>query len=223
MRVAWDPPETAAERLYVIGGTALAVAGMLRRSTAGGLGLMLLGGAFVVKGLQTRDATIEAAKGCVTPEIPDEHGVPIEYTIVVTRQRPLVYGYWRNLENLPRFMPHLVSVREHGEGKSTWVAKGPKDGTITWDAEIVADEPGKLLAWRSLPGAVVRNQGAVYFYDAPNDRTEVRLYMEVHPPLGAVGLKAAHWLGEDPVDQIRGDLERFKSILESASPVNFVH
>jgi uncharacterized membrane protein len=133
----------------------------------------------------------------------------------VDRPRGAVYAYWRNFENLPRFMSHLVSVTEHGEGKSTWTAKGPKDATITWDAELVADEPSDMISWRSLPGAVVRNQGTVYFYDAPNGRTEVRLYMELHPPLGTVGMKVAHLMGEDPASVIEGDLEHFRLMLES--------
>jgi uncharacterized membrane protein len=107
-----------------------------------------------------------------------------------------------------------VSVRELPEGKSTWVAKGPKDAEVTWDAEIIEDVANEVISWRSLPGSVVRNEGAVYFESLPGDRTELRLYLEFHPPLGAVGLRAAQLLGDDPVTEIREDLDRFKQILD---------
>jgi uncharacterized membrane protein len=209
-----ETPESAAERIFVIGGTALAVAGMFNRSTTGGLGLMLLGGALVAKGLQTKQHNYELAHGCIEPELPKTQGLQIEKTVVVDRPRAQVYAYWRNLENLPSFITRLESFREHGSGRSTWVAKGPKGATITWDAEISEEREYELIAWRTLSGAAVSSEGAVYFHALPGDRTEVRLYMDLHLPLGRIGLKAAQMLGEDPEQEIEADLHRFKHLLE---------
>jgi uncharacterized membrane protein len=218
MRVKPDAPESAAERLFVIGGSAIAIAGILKRSTTGGLGLMLLGGALVGKGLQVRQHNIELAHGCVEPTLPRTSGHVIEHFVVIDRPVGQVYGYWRNLENLPRFMPHLESVKEIGEGKSTWTAKGPKGSLVSWEAEIIADVQFEVIAWRTLPGAALRNEGAVYFHELPNDRTEVHLYMEIHPPLGEIGLRVASWIGENPEAEVRADLERFKAVMEGSNP-----
>jgi uncharacterized membrane protein len=215
MKSQAEVPESAAERLYVIGGTALAIAGMFKRSTAGGLGLMLLGGALVAKGLQTRQHNYEVAHGCVKAELPDTTGKPIERVLTIDRPRAQVYAFWRNLENLPKFMPHLVSVREHGNGRSTWTAEGPKGATLSWDAEISEEREYEFIAWHSLPGAPVANEGAVFFHALPNDRTEVRFYMDLHVPLGKVGLKAAQILGEDPEADIDEALRRFKHLVEA--------
>lgn len=217
-----EVPESAAERLFVIGGTALAIAGMVNRSTTGGLGLMLLGGALVAKGLQARQHNYDVAHGCVEPELHDTTGAPIERTIIVERPRAQVFAYWRNLENLPSFMPDLISVRDHGNGRSTWTVKGPKDSTIAWDAEITEEREYEFIAWHSLPGAAVRNEGAVFFHALPEDRTEVRFYIDLHLPLGKVGLKAAQFLGEDPEEEVEKALARFKEQVEKrvqAAPV----
>jgi uncharacterized membrane protein len=214
MSLQADVPESAAERVYVIGGTALAVAGMFNRSTTGGLGLLMLGGALVAKGLQERRHNYDAAHGCVKPTLPDTRGLVIERSLVIDRPRAQVYYFWRNLENLPRFMTKLVSVKDHGNGRSTWVAKGPKDGTVTWDAEITEEREYEVISWRSLPGSAIANEGAVFFHALSRDRTEVRFYMDLHLPLGRVGERLAKVFGEDPELEIEHDLERFKRLLE---------
>lgn len=214
MRARSEAPETAAERLYVIGGTALAIGGMFKRSTTAGVGLMLLGGALVGKGLLTRKHNIDAAHGRVEPKQPETHGSSFEYSFIVDRPRAQVYAFWRNIESLPRYMPHLESVREVGNGLSQWTAKTPEGTVVDWEAEIVADLPNEAIAWRSLPGSMIRNEGAVYFHELSHDRTEIRVYVELHLPLGNLGLKAAQATGEDPEKEIVADLEAFKEAME---------
>ena len=51
-------------------------------------------------------------------------------------------NFWRNFQNLPRFMRHLESVEDLGDGRSHWVAKGPAGMAVEWDATIVADVSG---------------------------------------------------------------------------------
>lgn len=215
MSLQAEIPESAAERLYVIGGTALAIAGMFKSSTTGGLGLMLLGGALVAKGLQEKQHNYDVAHGCVEPRLPDTRGIVVERSLVIDRPRAQVYYFWRNLENLPRFMTNLVSVKDQGNGRSTWTAKGPKDGTVTWDAEIIEDLEYEHIAWHSLPGSPIPNEGAVFFHALPNDRTEVRFYMDLHLPLGKVGERLAKVFGEDPQVEVEKDLERFKRLVEA--------
>jgi uncharacterized membrane protein len=45
-----------------------------------------------------------------------------------------VYRFRRNLENLPRFMGHLESIRVTGDRHSHWVAKARAGRTVQWDA-----------------------------------------------------------------------------------------
>jgi uncharacterized membrane protein len=89
-----------------------------------------------------------------------------------------------------------------------------------WDAEIVNEEEGEHIGWRSLPGAAdVVSAGSVHFKPLPSGAgTEVRVVLQYDPPAGRLGQLAARLFGEDPGTQIREDLERFKTQLEAAGP-----
>src|SRR5918993_3878957 len=63
-------------------------------------------------------------------------GIKVEKSVVVNRPVQEVYQFWRNFENLPRFMDHLESVTVIGETRSHWVAKGPVGTKVEWDAII---------------------------------------------------------------------------------------
>ena len=131
-------------------------------------------------------------------------GEPVRRAITVARPAHEVYAYWRQLTNLPMFMKWIESVEDRGNNVSHWVVKagGIK---VEYDAEIIEDVPGRRIAWRSLPGATVPNEGMVTFVDAPGNRgTEVIVEMRVAAPLGKT------IAGEEALQ----DLHRFKNIME---------
>lgn len=145
----------------------------------------------------------------------DNGGRRVTNIITVNRSVEEVYGFWRNFENLPRFMRHLVSVNDMGNGRSHWKAMAPAGTTVEWDAEITEDRPNERISWRSLPGATVRNAGTVTFTKAPGNRgTEVRVDLEYRPPAGKLGAMVAMLFREEPGQQIHDDLRNFKQVLE---------
>jgi uncharacterized membrane protein len=140
----------------------------------------------------------------------------------VTIKRPVeeVYGYWRQLTNLPRFMLHLEAVEPTGDGRSHWTARAPAGRTVEWDAEVVEDAPNERIAWRSLEGSQVTNSGSVRFTPAPGGGgTEVRVELAYGPPGGALGKVVAKLFGEEPQQQITDDLRRLKQVLETGEVV----
>jgi uncharacterized membrane protein len=127
-----------------------------------------------------------------------------------------VFRFWRNFENLPRFMDHLESVTVIDETRSHWVAKGPAGTRIEWDAVIHNEVIDDLIAWRSLPGSEVNHAGSVHFTpSADGSRTDVRVVLNYEPPAGKVGAAVAKLLGEDPSRQVEEDLRRFKQVMDS--------
>jgi uncharacterized membrane protein len=142
-------------------------------------------------------------------------GIHAKATCIVNRSPQEVYTFWRNFQNLPRFMMHLESVEDLGEGRSHWKAKGPAGTKVEWDATIIADVPGEVITWRSLENADVDNAGAVRFERAPGDRgTIVKVNMEYNPPAGVIGATVAKMFGEEPGQQLDDDLRRFKQVME---------
>ena len=136
--------------------------------------------------------------------------------ITVARSPQDVYDYWRGLERLPTFMHHLQSVEWVGEGRTRWTADAPIKKSVSWEAELVEDRPGEVIAWRSLPGADVDNSGSVRFKPAPGDRgTEVRVHLRYAMPGGKAGQLVARLAGEEPHQQVEDDLRRFKQVMET--------
>jgi uncharacterized membrane protein len=141
-------------------------------------------------------------------------------SITVNRPRNEVYRFWRDFQNLPRFMAHLESVETQDAVRSHWVAKAPAGRTVEWDAEMTDDSPNRLIAWRSLPGAKVPNSGRVRFLEAPGGRgTEVHVEMTYDLPGGRAAALVARLLGEEPEQQVRDDLRRCKQVLETGDVV----
>ena len=142
-------------------------------------------------------------------------GVHASASCIVNAQPDEVYRFWREFTNLPRFMEHLESVTELGEGRSHWVAKGPAGINVEWDAMIVADDPGRVITWRSLEDSDVDNAGAVRFEAAPGGRgTIIKVNIQYNPPGGVVGATVAKLFGEEPNQQLEDDMRRFKQVIE---------
>lgn len=145
-------------------------------------------------------------------------GLEVRVEKVATINRPIheVYQFWRNFENLPRFMRHLESVEVLDGRRSRWRAKAPAGMTVEWEAEILQDREQEWIAWRSLEGSQVPNSGSVRFTPAPGGRgTEVRVQLQYSPPAGRVGRLVAKLFGEEPELQVREDLRRFKQLMET--------
>jgi len=172
----------------------------------------LLGGGLAYCGARGTMRFSSTAAG-KTPEPP---GIRVEETVSLLRKPEELYRYWRNFENLPRFMRYLESVRTTSGNRSHWVALGPMDFRVEWDADITEDRPNERISWRSLPGSTVDTEGSVRFIPAPGNRgTNVKVNLRYDPPGGRVGDTIARLFGRSADLEIREDLRRFKRLLET--------
>jgi uncharacterized membrane protein len=146
--------------------------------------------------------------------------IRVAQSVWINRSPEELYRFWRDFQNLPRFMKHIESARQTEGGRSHWVAKAPAGTTVEWDAEITEDRPNELIAWRSLEGSDVDSVGSVRFERAPGGRGSiVKVEMRYRPPAGVVGATVAKFLGKDPGRQIKDDLRRFKQIMEAGEVI----
>jgi uncharacterized membrane protein len=148
-------------------------------------------------------------------------GTRIEQAIVISRPRDELFHFWRQFDNLPRFMDNLESVSILDSQRSHWVAKGPLGARVEWDAEIHNEIEDEIIGWRSLPGSDVDQFGSVQFTPAHGGGTEVRVVMRYAAPAGKIGDAVAHLLGDDPDRQVADDLRRFKQVMEAGEPASF--
>ena len=147
--------------------------------------------------------------------LPRDRSIRVDRTETVSRPREECYRFWRDLENLPRFMAHIASVESIDETHSRWIANGPASIPIEWDAEIINDVPNERIAWRSYRGSTVASAGTVRFENADGGGTRIHVKMNYRLPGGTVGAALAKLLGEDPETKVEEDLERFKRALEA--------
>lgn len=205
----------------VMGGTALVTMG-LARCSASGLGIAAAGAELLRRGVSGHSLfyewigvrTAENGQGAETTSVPYELGVKVERAITVGKPRADVYRFWRDFRNLARFMKHVQAVEVIDDRRSHWVVRGPAGRTVEWDAEINHEIENELIGFRSLRGKV-DVAGSVRFQDAPGGRgTEVMVELQYNPPAGILGAFAAKMWGEEPTQQIREDLYRFKRAME---------
>ncbi|WP_166670778.1 SRPBCC family protein [Olivibacter sp. XZL3] len=147
----------------------------------------------------------------------ETHNINIRSSFIINKPREELYKYWRNLANLPTFMEHLKSVTVHDNNRSTWIAELPgSHREITWDAEIVKDEPNKLIGWQSLTNPFISSAGKVVFKDAPkNQGTELTVVFSYRPPSGIVGEGMAKLLNRSFAHMIRNEVRRFRQMMET--------
>ena len=208
-----------------IGGAALAAFGLkqLKDRSPAGAALAAAGGALIVRGA-TGHCRVYAAAGINTAHDRDDtravlggaQGVNVEEVATINANPDALYAFWRRFTLLPRFMANVVSVAEIDDRRSRWIVKAPAGRTVQWDAEIINEIPGELIAWRTLAGADVVSAGSVRFIPLGAGRgTEVHVRLQYDPPAGKVGATVAWLLGHDPASAIREDLRRFKQIMET--------
>ena len=177
-----------------------------------GAGLIALGGS-AVAAVAARGRARSLVKGLIRRAGKSEH--TIERAVTINRPVGEVFSFWRDFTNLPHFMAHLERVDVLDERRSHWVAKSSLAGTLEWDAEMVREEPDRLIAWRAVDAASVPNEGTVSFAPAPGDRgAEVRVSATYRAPAGALGVRVAQIAGDDPDQQVREELRRLKQVLE---------
>ena len=220
--------------LSIAAGGALAAYALKRRERPGGAAA-IAGAALLYRGatghcdvyhaLGVNRANGMAARGYGTGMIADRgsdtrrqlggrRGIHVEESVTINRPLDELYRFWRDFENLPKFMKHLESVATREEGISHWVASGPAGMRVEWDARIINEVPEKVIGWQSLTGSTIATAGSVNFDDDPHG-TRVTVHLQYNPPAGKLGAAVAKLFGEEPNQTIREDLRRFKQLMET--------
>lgn len=170
------------------------------------------GGAMLLRGISGYCPVYDAAGHLMNDKASN---VNIRFTSVINKPVREVFAFWHNLENLPKFMSHLESVKTIDSNISEWTAKGPAGiGSISWKARIVKDRKDRLLSWNSVEGATIRNAGKIKFKDNGSS-TELDITISYHAPLGIAGESAAKLLNPYFEKLVKNDVAGLKEYLES--------
>ncbi|CEJ47166.1 SRPBCC family protein [Umezakia ovalisporum] len=133
-----------------------------------------------------------------------EHSVQIEVPVPIE----LVWGLWSDLEQMPRWMKWIDSVKISPENPDISVWKLSTGGlNFQWKSRIIKIIKQQIIQWESVDG--LPNQGAIRFYDR-HDSTIVKMTVSYAIP-GILGkIMDNLFLGRVVESTIQADLERFK-------------
>jgi uncharacterized membrane protein len=135
-----------------------------------------------------------------------------------------LYRMWRDVETAPLWQEQIEEVTRTGEMTSHWVMRsGAKDKdkdkdkdkgkTIEWDSEVLRDEPGRRIAWRSI-GGESDNAGEVVFEPSPGERgTMVTVLQEFR--MGKLTRAWETTVGRNPKQAVIENLRHFKALAET--------
>jgi uncharacterized membrane protein len=133
----------------------------------------------------------------------------IEQSIDVDVPVRAAYDQWTQFEEFPKFMDGVQAVRQLDDTHTHWqtkIAGREKE----FDAVITEQTPDQRIAWTSEDGP--EHAGVVTFHRLDEGKTRVMLQMDVEPE--GVLEKAGDALGLVK-SRVKGDLERFKELIES--------
>ena len=225
------PNVGGAERaISAIAGGALVAYGT-KQGGAGGTLAGLLGGAMLFRGVTGHCHAYDAMEFSTARDVPVgtlkspfnqrpfSGRIHVTKSVTINKSPAELYQFWRNFDNLPRFMLHLESVTVSGEKSSHWKAKAPLGRTIEWDAELTSDVANERIGWKSLQGSDIPNSGVVEFRPTADRGTIIKVTMIYEAPGGKLGEIVAKLFGEEPGLQVADDLRRFKQIMETGRVV----
>ncbi len=148
----------------------------------------------------------------------DSHDFDVRASRTITILRPPedVYAAWRSLEPVARATRGALKVHVDDARRSQWSARIPRFGCMRWDSEIVREEAGREIEWRTDDGADVPHHGVVRFRPAPAaGGTEVTLEVEADLKGGKAGHVVSRLMGRSPEDYLSRALHGFKALMET--------
>lgn len=143
-------------------------------------------------------------------------GIVVERTIHIQAPVEAVFRYGTP-RHFAAWMSHVREVIPGPRGALHWVIEGPAGMPVRWDAREVKRDENRLVAWRSLPGAMVDAAGRITF-EPENGGTRMHLQLQYVPFGGLVGQAVARAMGDDPMRPLDEDLARFRTLLEAGMP-----
>ena len=118
------------------------------------------------------------------------------------------YNQWTQFEEFPQFMEGVETVEQLDDTRLRWVAK-VAGKRAEWEAKILHQDPDQRIGWQSIDGK--QTTGTVTFEPIGDERTRLRLAM-TYTPEGTLE-RAGSAVGLDN-RRVRGDLERFRELIE---------
>ncbi len=145
------------------------------------------------------------SKGASGSPIKSSHIIEEHVDVGVARED--AFAQWTEYRELPKFSKK-ESAEPKREDRVSFTSKiGPS--TRHWDADVVDQQPPRLIAWRSVGGS--QNMGVITFHSLDDRLTRVMVEMEYHPR-GAIETVGNFFRMQRR--RVRKDLRLYKHFME---------
>jgi uncharacterized membrane protein len=146
------------------------------------------------------------------------HAIRFHKIINMAAPVEVVFEFWRDYKNFPKFMSNVRDVQDLGGNRSHWVVAGPAGVPVEWDAVMTHYEPNRALGWKTVTGSAIAHAGMVTLQPNLDGSTRLEVKLLYNPIAGAVGHAVAALFGVDPKSEMDADLMRMKSMIELGVP-----
>ncbi|WP_256371305.1 SRPBCC family protein [Micromonospora sp. 15K316] len=144
----------------------------------------------------------------------------VEARVTIGRPVPEVFHFYRDLENLPRFLGDVMAVRRTDPTTYRWTIEGPLGIRLTSAITVTEERTNELIRYESAGPPGLRARWTVRFADAPTG-TDVQQLLAM--PLGRLGRTALTLIGKPPAAEVEANLRRLKQLLETGKVTETEH
>jgi uncharacterized membrane protein len=142
----------------------------------------------------------------------------------VTIRRPVgeVFEFYRDFENLPRFLGDVMAIERISPVASRWAVQGPLGLRVNMTITVTEEHSNELIRYETATFPALKTHWEVHFVNGPAPgETEVREV--VRTPLGGLGRAVLNLIGKPPAEEIPSNLHRLKELLETGTVTDVSH
>ena len=138
----------------------------------------------------------------------------IEASVTIHCAVEEVFRFYRDFQNLPRFVGDVTAIEPLGRATYRWTIQGPLGVRVKWKVKMTEEDTNELIRYETVTSPGLRTYWEIHFAPGSGaDETEVREVMKA--PLGRLGRAALALIGKFPVEEVSANLRRLKELMET--------
>jgi uncharacterized membrane protein len=146
--------------------------------------------------------------------LPARHASTIEGSVTIHCAVEEVFRFYRDFQNLPRFVGDVMAIEQISPTASRWTIQGPLGIRAHWTIKVTEERPNELIRYETVASPGLRTYWEIHFAAGSQaGETEVREVMKA--PLGTLGRAALALIGKFPAEEVSANLYRLKELMET--------
>ncbi|MEE6263142.1 SRPBCC family protein [Plantactinospora sonchi] len=146
----------------------------------------------------------------------------VEATVTVRRPVGDVFGFYRDLKNLPRFLGDVVAVDEVGPGRYRWTVVGPFGIRLRSTMRLTEARTDELIRYETTAVPALRTHWTIRFGPGPEPGWTT-VHEVLRTPFGGLGRGVLTLIGKPPAEEVAANLRRLKQVLETGEVTDTDH